>query len=144
MYCRNCANEMNSESSVCTKCGVRKGNGNLYCPSCGNPTNENAEICVNCGINLKKKNFVSIASNTSKSGKSKLVASVLCLLLGYCGMHRFYVNDNVKGFIILTLTLAGILTCGITTMISCIWVLVDFVLIILDKITDENGQPLQW
>lgn len=76
--------------------------------------------------------------------KSKLIATILCLLLGTMGLHRFYVGDNSQGFVILALTLAGFLTCGITTMVSCIWVVVDFILIILDKITDENGQPLQW
>ncbi|SCI73429.1 Predicted membrane protein [uncultured Clostridium sp.] len=150
IYCKNCSNEMNSQASVCTKCGVKRGNGNSYCPECGKETDKNADVCVNCGVNLNNKFSVinSINKSNSKVGsvgsKSKLLAIVLCLIFGTMGVHRFYVGDNSQGFIILALTLAGIVTCGITTIISCIWVIVDFILIILDKITDENGEALQW
>lgn len=140
VYCRNCGNEMRPESAVCTKCGVKRGGGNLYCNSCGKETNENADICVNCGVELKRK----FSLYTKKGEKSKLIAVILCILFGTLGIHRFYVEDNREGFILLALTLGGILTCGITTIISAIWVIVDLIFIILDKITDENGEPLQW
>ncbi|MDO7205374.1 TM2 domain-containing protein [Paraclostridium bifermentans] len=79
-----------------------------------------------------------------KGTKSKLMAVILCILFGTMGIHRFYVGDNTEGFILLALTLGGIVTCGITTIISGIWVIVDLIFIIIDKITDENGEPLQW
>ena len=138
---------MSPQASVCTKCGVKRGNGNSYCPECGKETDINADVCVNCGVNLKNKFLVMKGVNSNsglKGGKSKLIAILLCLIFGTLGVHRFYVGDNSQGFIILALTLAGIVTCGITTIISCIWVIVDFILIILDKITDENGEALQW
>ncbi|RDC49027.1 TM2 domain-containing protein [Acinetobacter sp. RIT592] len=72
------------------------------------------------------------------------MAVILCILFGTMGIHRFYVGDNTEGFILLALTLGGIVTCGITTIISGIWVIVDLIFIIIDKITDENGEPLQW
>ncbi|MGL5651472.1 MAG: double zinc ribbon domain-containing protein [Paraclostridium sp.] len=140
IYCRNCANEMDYESSVCTKCGVKRGGGNSYCYVCGKETDEKADICVHCGVELKKRFSVGNAKGT----KSKLMAVILCILFGTMGIHRFYVGDNTEGFILLALTLGGIVTCGITTIISGIWVIVDLIFIIIDKITDENGEPLQW
>ncbi|WP_158534723.1 TM2 domain-containing protein [Romboutsia maritimum] len=141
IYCRNCANEMTQDAAVCIKCGFKKGNGNNYCSSCGGKTNENADVCINCGAGLNNKKIYSLNGSGSKS---KLIAVLLCIFLGTLGIHRFYVGDNTKGFVILALTLGGVLTCGITAIISCIWVIVDLILIILDEITDENGFPLEW
>lgn len=141
IYCRNCGNEMTQDAAVCIKCGFKKGNGNNYCSSCGGKTNENADVCINCGAGLNNKKIYSL---NGSGGKSKLIAVLLCIFLGTLGIHRFYVGDNTKGFVILALTLGGVLTCGITAIISCIWVIVDLILIILDEITDENGFPLEW
>lgn len=141
IYCRNCSSEMSKDAIVCVKCGVKKGKGNNYCGFCGGKTNENAAICVSCGASLKNNKIDNLIGVNSKS---KLIAVLLCVFLGTLGIHRFYVGDNSTGFVLLALTLGGFLTCGITTFISFIWVVVDLILIIIDKITDENGVPLEW
>lgn len=58
----------------------------------------------------------------NKSNKSKTVALLLCIFLGYLGVHRFYVGKTKTG--ILYLFTVGL--CGIG------WI-VDIILIATDK-----------
>ncbi len=75
--------------------------------------------------------------------KSKLVAGLLGILLGAFGVHRFYLGYNTIAIIQLVLGLLGILTCGITTIASGIWGLIDGIMILTGSInTDAKGQPL--
>jgi len=75
--------------------------------------------------------------------KSKLVAGLLGILLGAFGVHRFYLGYNTIAIIQLILGLLGILTCGITTIASAIWGLIDGIMILTGSIrTDAKGQPL--
>lgn len=141
MYCRNCGNEMLENASYCVNCGVSRGKGDNYCPSCGKSTNKCAEVCINCGVRLKSR--ISFDTNHGLY-KNKLIAILLCIFVGCFGIHRFYLGDNNKGFIILALTLGGFLTLGITSFIAGIWVIIDLILIILDKIPDSNGNIPQW
>lgn len=64
--------------------------------------------------------------------KSFLVTEVLCLLLGWLGVHRYYTGYIGLG-IAQTLTLGG---CGI-------WALIDFIFISIGKYKDANGQELE-
>ena len=57
---------------------------------------------------------------------------LLCFFLGSLGVHRFYVGKIVTGILQL-LTLGG---CGI-------WVLVDFIMILVGRFTDANGNPIK-
>jgi len=58
----------------------------------------------------------------------------LCWFLGWLGLHRFYVGKVGTG-ILFVLTLGGL----------GIWYLVDFVMIIIGRFTDKDGNRLtQW
>ena len=63
-----------------------------------------------------------------KSEKSWLVTLLLCLFLGGLGIHSFYVGKTGYGVIQL-LTAGG---CGI-------WTHIDFIMILLKKYTDKDG-----
>ena len=65
------------------------------------------------------------------SNKSKVVALVLCFFLGIFGVHRFYVGKIGTGIIQL-LTGGGL----------GVWWIIDFVMILLGKFTDKNGNKL--
>ncbi|MFI6323090.1 TM2 domain-containing protein [Nonomuraea sp. NPDC050556] len=63
--------------------------------------------------------------------KSWIVAVLLCFFFGVLGVHRFYVGKIGTGILQLV-TLGGF----------GIWVIVDFVVILIGKFTDKQGQPL--
>jgi len=66
------------------------------------------------------------------SQKTGLVTLLLCFFLGTLGVHRFYVGKIGTGLIQL-FTLGGF----------GIWVLIDFIMIILGNFTDKDGKKIK-
>lgn len=120
MYCRNCGKEIADQAVVCVNCGVAPKKGRNYCQACGAASNPAAEICTGCGVRL-----------VLGEGKNWLTTLLLCIFLGYWGIHRFYTGHIAIGVVQL-LTLGG---CGI-------WYLVDIILIATGSFKDAQGNPL--
>lgn len=68
---------------------------------------------------------------SDESPKSRLVALILCLLLGVFGVHRYYVGKVGTGVLQL-LTLGGF----------GIWVIIDLILIVTGTFRDIDQRPL--
>lgn len=66
---------------------------------------------------------------TDASPRSRLVAVLLCLLLGMFGAHRFYVGKYGTAVLMLC-TLGGM----------GIWVLVDFIFVVCGIFRDKQGR----
>lgn len=63
-----------------------------------------------------------------KSEKNWLTTVLLAWLVGYLGVHRFYVGKIGTGILML-------LTCG-----GCgIWALIDLIMVLMGKFTDKDG-----
>jgi TM2 domain-containing membrane protein YozV len=104
---------------------VTKNADEKFCESCGQIIKSAAEICPKCGVRQKP------AGSANGAGKNWLTTLLLCLFLGYLGVHRFYTGHTGIGVVQL-LTLGG---CGI-------WALVDFIMIIANSYKDAQGNPL--
>jgi TM2 domain-containing membrane protein YozV len=68
--------------------------------------------------------------NTSDfSPRSRLVALLFCILLGWIGVHRFYVGKIGTG-VLMVLTIGGL----------GIWTLIDLILIAVGSFRDKEGR----
>ena len=103
----------------------------MYCWNCGAEANENAVVCIKCGCALQKFDS-KMPLDPDKSSKDWLICLLLCSFVGYLGIHRFYVGKTGTGIAQL-LTLGG---CGV-------WALIDFIMIVLGKFTDEEGKTIR-
>ncbi len=71
------------------------------------------------------------AQGRPASPKSRLAAALLAWFLGAFGIHRFYVGKIWTG-ILMILTLGGF----------GIWVLIDFIVILIGSFDDKQGRVL--
>ena len=141
MYCRNCGQQIDDLAAVCIHCGVAVGNGKKFCHNCGFEHPEGAAFCQNCGVDLRSAAEQRQAA-TNPNEKSKLVAGILGILLGYLGVHNFYLGYNNRAVVQLLLTVFG---CGIGAVASWIWGLVEGICYLTGNekyTTDADGRPL--
>ena len=69
-----------------------------------------------------------MSAETGNSEKSFVATLILCILLGWLGVHRFYVGKTGTGILML-LTLGGL----------GIWNLVDIIMIAVQTFKDSKG-----
>ena len=113
MFCKNCGEQLNDNQAICVKCGVKVGDGNMFCANCGKGIDPNATVCMNCGVAVKK------AAGDDLAGHDKIVMILVCLFLGYLGIHNFMMGETKKGvFKIIMSFLCGI--GGILALIDLI------------------------
>lgn len=136
MYCRNCGNEVVDQAVMCVSCGLPPTAGKNYCQACKTPTDPAAEVCRGCGRRL--------AGAAGEAVNSKLIAALLGIFVGSLGIHRFYLGYTNIGVAQLLLGLGGMITCGVTTLASAVWGLVEGILILTGSIDrDAQGRPLK-
>ena len=111
----------------------------MYCQKCGKEVSAEASFCPSCGAPVRPATHPgSLApgytSDKPVSPHSRLAALLLCFFLGVFGVHRFYVGKIGTG-------VAMIFTAGGLG----IWVLIDFIMIIVGGFTDIDGKfVLDW
>lgn len=115
----------------------------IYCPKCGKALDDSAFVCSDCGYRIKenfnnKSNYAApikkpVTSAVSEKSKSKVLAGLLAIFLGFLGIHNFYLGYVTKGIIQLVISLLGIFFYGSGTIFMFIWAVVEAVLIFTGK-----------
>jgi hypothetical protein len=103
-----------------------------YCPRCGHELAPGGQYCPQCAFPIRSNegfyNYLPVSPH------SRLIALVLCVLLGYLGVHRFYVGRVVSGLI-------WMFTGG---LLGIRW-LIDIILITTANFRDSEGlRVLDW
>ena len=110
-----------------------------FCSNCGKELKEGADICLNCG-KVINENVQTKKANTNPNAKSRIVAGILGIVIGYFGVHNFYLGYTGKAVAQLLITL---LSCFILSPISAIWGLIEGILILVGNIDeDADGRKL--
>jgi TM2 domain-containing membrane protein YozV len=75
--------------------------------------------------------------------KSRTTAGLLCFFLGWAGAHRFYVGKTGSAIIMLIWGIVGtiIYFVWVPYVLSLLglWVLIDFIMILIGRFKDKNG-----
>ena len=98
MYCRNCGQSVDDKAIACPHCGVPPLMERKFCHNCGTATQPNQILCVKCGVSLA-------TSGAGIGGKNRIVAGVLGILLGFLGIHKFYLGYKKQGLIMLLVSI---------------------------------------
>ncbi len=135
MYCQNCGFQMDPNAAICVKCGCQKGVGDRFCGNCGQTLTQGAAYCMHCGYGVRKVPVAGV------NAKSRLAAGLLGIFTGALGIHNFYLGFTGKAVAQL---LMSVLSCGILSVVSGIWGLVEGIMYLTGKYnTDADGNPLQ-
>ena len=112
----------------CPECGKQYSTqekvNRVKCPYCGAETNvsySEQQQQQYYGYGQQSANVFDSVFNNGPSGKSRGIAGLLAILMGWCGLHYFYIGKTNAGILFL---IVAILSCGIlatiTTIISII------------------------
>jgi TM2 domain-containing membrane protein YozV len=134
MYCGNCGTEVDQRAVACPHCGVPPRLEKKFCQNCRAETQPNQSMCTKCGFFLGGGNVTAIGN------KDKTIAGIFGILLGWLGIHKFYLGYQKEGIIMLLVGLAGgMITCGIATGVISIIGIIEGI-IYLTKTDEEFAQ----
>lgn len=131
----------------CSECGKQISDKALTCPNCGAPVGgikekddaRNDQFLARIE-RIERERY---ERDLQKSDKSRLAFILLGLVLGFLGIHNFYLGKTGRGAGQLIMFSLGLLLCSIgvgflAIVIEAIWILVE----ICSVSTDANGKSL--
>ncbi len=146
-FCMNCAAPTSPGAAACLSCGFQPDKGGNFCGGCGSPITEGQVVCVKCGQAVRPKRS---GGSAQLGDKSKVAAGLLAILLGWLGIHKFYLGRTTPGMIMLGVTVAsycggfviGVLTFGLGIILffaaPIVWIIGIIEGIIYLTKTDED------
>ncbi len=113
----------------------------MYCSSCGSIIKKRAEICVKCGVRIAPLPSALSPTMTASLGpvayseRSRLTAGSLGVLLGFLGVHSFYLGQIGKGILQIVASL---------TVVGSLWGFIEGIIILTGgNWKDAEGKPLR-
>lgn len=90
-FCKFCGEKIQEDAVVCTHCGrqveqLKSEQPQVVINNSNTNTNTNTNVNRNYGANLR-------------GAKNKWVALILCVFLGYFGVHKFYEGKILLGIV---------------------------------------------
>ena len=90
----------------------------MYCSACAAAIKKAAEICVHCGVRVKRGDGQTEKRSKTSTDRSKTVAALLAIFLGWLGLHKFYTGKIMWGVIYLSVSVVGsFFTFGLTLLL---------------------------
>lgn len=91
MFCVRCGKKLPGDFNKCRKCPDTARSGAWYCPHCGNGVKSTQKKCDVCGgeLSLSPETYV---MPEATDPKSRLTAVILAFLLGFTGLHFYYLK----------------------------------------------------
>ncbi len=113
----------------------------MFCNSCGAEIPDDAHICSQCGKNphgnYKQEIRTVKPEDSFARSKSRIIAGLLQIFLGYFGAGRFYLGYT-------QIALMQIFLNFMTRGLAVIWPIIDGITILCGKVkTDAYGEPLK-
>lgn len=105
----------------------------MFCKNCGSEISDKAVVCIKCGVPVTPI----YCESQNQVSNERIIVLLLCFFLGGLGVHRFY-TKNIG--IAISQLLLGILSCG---LISWIWAIVDFVILLSGNYKTGDGRVLR-
>lgn len=120
----------------CPECGKQYSTqekvNRVKCPYCGAETNVSYSEQEGPNYQEQWRQYGNQASavmddvfGAGPSGKSRGVAGLLAILMGWCGLHYFYIGKTSAGVLFL---LIAILSCGVLATVTTILSIIQGVL----------------
>jgi len=146
LFCQQCGTQMRDDARFCTRCSAPLARP-ASAPAEPEPPPYQPGMQAQAAYqppSYQPSYLDQPAPFVGGEQKSKLAAGLLGILLGWLGIHRFYLGYNSIGIAQLVLGVLGFLTCGITSLISFVWGVIDGIMIFNGSIaTDAQGRPLK-
>lgn len=128
----------------CPNCGSPRDRDDRYCPYCktkfdpyATVPNEKPEIHIHYHQENRPEPRVVVepiyTPVEQRSHRSRLLALLLCIFLGWFGVHKFYLGKNGMGVLYL-------FTCG---LFAYGW-LIDLFILAFGNPKDKEGYRLTW
>lgn len=128
MHCGNCGTEIRESDRFCGQCGARVGGGSEQATN----NYQTYEQPQGGQFNYQQPPYQPVDTR-----KSRVVAGILQVFLGWAGVGRFYLGYNG---IAIAQIIVSLFTCGLGT----IWPFIDGILILANQVpTDADGVPLK-
>lgn len=107
----------------------------MFCSNCGKKISEDVKFCPECGQQVGSVQHPQLVlPQMPRQPKSRVIAVVLCIFLGWFGLHDFYVGRNKSGLAKILITfILGWFVVGL--IIVSLWCFFDLIHI---AITDDD------